>query len=87
MLQYFVDLIFNLVSSGRKARSLFCFLALDQRLCMLITGLNVQNFFSHTGLFLQSFMVKITKQDPWIGLYKRNEEFFWVNGKALDNKL
>ncbi|KAM6287224.1 C-type lectin domain family 2 member L-like isoform 1-T1 [Spheniscus humboldti] len=34
-----------------------------------------------------SFMVKITKQDPWIGLYKRNEEFFWVNGKALDNKL
>ncbi|XP_009892461.1 PREDICTED: C-type lectin domain family 2 member L-like [Charadrius vociferus] len=24
-----------------------------------------------------SFMVKITKQDPWIGLYKRNEEFFW----------
>ncbi|KAM9640862.1 C-type lectin domain family 2 member B-like isoform 2-T4 [Morphnus guianensis] len=34
-----------------------------------------------------SFMVKITKQDPWIGLYKRNEEFFWVDGKALDNKL
>ncbi|KAM6314491.1 uncharacterized protein O3Q21_009574 [Podargus strigoides] len=34
-----------------------------------------------------SFMVKITKQDPWIGLYKRNEEFIWVNGKALDNKL
>ncbi|XP_071617937.1 uncharacterized protein [Heliangelus exortis] len=24
-----------------------------------------------------SFMMKITKQDPWIGLYKRNEEFFW----------
>uniref|UniRef100_A0A674GFW7 C-type lectin domain family 2 member L-like n=1 Tax=Taeniopygia guttata TaxID=59729 RepID=A0A674GFW7_TAEGU len=22
-----------------------------------------------------SFMIKITKQDPWIGLYKRNEEF------------
>ncbi|XP_067998075.1 C-type lectin domain family 2 member B-like [Melanerpes formicivorus] len=34
-----------------------------------------------------SFMMKITKQDPWIGLYKRNEEFFWVNGKALNNKL
>ncbi|XP_061863552.1 C-type lectin domain family 2 member B-like [Colius striatus] len=34
-----------------------------------------------------SFMVKIAKQDPWIGLYKRNEEFFWVNGKALDNEL
>ncbi|XP_075617844.1 C-type lectin domain family 2 member B-like [Balearica regulorum gibbericeps] len=34
-----------------------------------------------------NFMVKITKQDPWIGLCKRNEEFFWVNGKALDNKL
>ncbi|XP_035747967.1 C-type lectin domain family 2 member B-like [Egretta garzetta] len=34
-----------------------------------------------------SFMVKITKQEPWIGLYKRNEEFFWVNGKALDNEL
>ncbi|XP_065507905.1 C-type lectin domain family 2 member L-like isoform X3 [Caloenas nicobarica] len=34
-----------------------------------------------------SFMMKITKQDPWIGLYRRNEEFFWVNGKALDNKL
>ncbi|KAM9245547.1 LOW QUALITY PROTEIN: C-type lectin domain family 2 member B-like [Leptosomus discolor] len=34
-----------------------------------------------------NFMMKITKQDPWIGLYKRNEEFFWVNGKALDNKL
>ncbi|XP_029819826.1 C-type lectin domain family 2 member L-like [Manacus vitellinus] len=34
-----------------------------------------------------SFMMKITKQDPWIGLYKRNEEFFWVNGKALDNEL
>ncbi|XP_054043917.1 C-type lectin domain family 2 member L-like [Rissa tridactyla] len=34
-----------------------------------------------------SFMVKITKEDPWIGLYKRNEEFFWVNGKALDNEL
>ncbi|XP_059701991.1 C-type lectin domain family 2 member L-like [Haemorhous mexicanus] len=33
------------------------------------------------------FMMKITKQDPWIGLYKRNEEFFWVNGKALDNEL
>lgn len=47
----------------------------------------MRNFFSHMGLFLQSFMVKITKQDPWIGLYKRNEEFFWVNGKALDNKL
>ncbi|XP_048157691.1 C-type lectin domain family 2 member L-like isoform X1 [Corvus hawaiiensis] len=34
-----------------------------------------------------SFMMRITKQDPWIGLYKRNEEFFWVNGKALDNEL
>ncbi|XP_064012082.1 C-type lectin domain family 2 member L-like [Pogoniulus pusillus] len=34
-----------------------------------------------------SFMVKITKEDPWIGLYKRNKEFFWVNGNALDNKL
>ncbi|XP_032544835.1 C-type lectin domain family 2 member L-like isoform X2 [Chiroxiphia lanceolata] len=34
-----------------------------------------------------SFMMKITKQDPWIGLYKRNEEFFWVNGKALDSEL
>uniref|UniRef100_A0A8B9BWZ2 C-type lectin domain-containing protein n=1 Tax=Anser brachyrhynchus TaxID=132585 RepID=A0A8B9BWZ2_9AVES len=34
-----------------------------------------------------SFMVKITKQDPWIGLYKINEEFFWVNGSTLDNKL
>uniref|UniRef100_A0A803WB17 C-type lectin domain-containing protein n=1 Tax=Ficedula albicollis TaxID=59894 RepID=A0A803WB17_FICAL len=34
-----------------------------------------------------SFMMKITKQDPWIGLSKRNEEFFWVNGKALDNEL
>uniref|UniRef100_A0A8C8ALA3 C-type lectin domain-containing protein n=1 Tax=Otus sunia TaxID=257818 RepID=A0A8C8ALA3_9STRI len=34
-----------------------------------------------------SFMVKITKQDPWIGLYKRNEDFFWVNGKPLDNEL
>ncbi|NWI45058.1 CLC2L protein, partial [Picathartes gymnocephalus] len=34
-----------------------------------------------------SFMMKITKQDPWIGLYRRNEEFFWVNGKALDNEL
>ncbi|XP_064886039.1 C-type lectin domain family 2 member L isoform X1 [Columba livia] len=34
-----------------------------------------------------SFMMKVTKQDPWIGLYRRNEEFFWVNGKALDNKL
>ncbi|KAM6321259.1 C-type lectin domain family 2 member B-like [Aegotheles albertisi] len=34
-----------------------------------------------------SFMMKITKQDPWIGLHKRNEEFFWVNGKALDNKV
>ncbi|KAJ7425189.1 C-type lectin domain family 2 member L [Willisornis vidua] len=34
-----------------------------------------------------SFMMKITKQDPWIGLYKRNEEFFWVNGKALDKEL
>uniref|UniRef100_A0A8C5UCR0 C-type lectin domain-containing protein n=1 Tax=Malurus cyaneus samueli TaxID=2593467 RepID=A0A8C5UCR0_9PASS len=22
-----------------------------------------------------NFMMKITKQDPWIGLYKRNEEF------------
>uniref|UniRef100_A0A8C8AJN5 C-type lectin domain-containing protein n=1 Tax=Otus sunia TaxID=257818 RepID=A0A8C8AJN5_9STRI len=33
------------------------------------------------------FMVKITKQDPWIGLYKRNEDFFWVNGKPLDNEL
>ncbi|XP_068810427.1 C-type lectin domain family 2 member B-like isoform X1 [Struthio camelus] len=34
-----------------------------------------------------NFAVKITKQDPWIGLYKSNEEFFWVNGNALDNKL
>ncbi|XP_061213700.1 C-type lectin domain family 2 member L-like isoform X2 [Neopsephotus bourkii] len=34
-----------------------------------------------------SFMMKITKQDPWIGLYKRNEEFFWVDGKALDTTL
>nr|XP_005012750.3 C-type lectin domain family 2 member L [Anas platyrhynchos] len=34
-----------------------------------------------------SFMVKITKQDPWIGLHKINEEFFWVNGSTLDNKL
>ncbi|XP_071407752.1 C-type lectin domain family 2 member L-like [Pithys albifrons albifrons] len=34
-----------------------------------------------------SFMMKITKQDPWIGLYKRNEKFFWVNGKALDKEL
>ncbi|XP_058682025.1 C-type lectin domain family 2 member L-like [Poecile atricapillus] len=34
-----------------------------------------------------SFMMKITKQNPWIGLHKRNEEFFWVNGKALDNEL
>ncbi|XP_030314943.1 C-type lectin domain family 2 member L-like isoform X1 [Calypte anna] len=34
-----------------------------------------------------SFMMKITKQDLWIGLYKRNEEFFWVNGKQLDNNL
>ncbi|KAM7056315.1 killer cell lectin-like receptor subfamily G member 2 isoform 2-T5 [Acridotheres tristis] len=34
-----------------------------------------------------NFMMKITKQDPWIGLYKRNEEFFWVNGKPLDNEL
>ncbi|KAM4670254.1 C-type lectin domain family 2 member B-like [Amazona ochrocephala] len=34
-----------------------------------------------------SFMMKITKQDPWIGLCKRNEEFFWVDGKALDTKL
>ncbi|XP_053834256.1 C-type lectin domain family 2 member B-like isoform X2 [Vidua macroura] len=34
-----------------------------------------------------SFMMKITKQDPWIGLYKRNEGFFWVNGKALNNEL
>uniref|UniRef100_A0A8C3MEA5 Uncharacterized protein n=1 Tax=Geospiza parvula TaxID=87175 RepID=A0A8C3MEA5_GEOPR len=24
--------------------------------------------------------------DPWIGLYKRNEEFFWVNGKAFEVK-
>ncbi|XP_025962077.1 C-type lectin domain family 2 member B-like isoform X2 [Dromaius novaehollandiae] len=34
-----------------------------------------------------NFTVKITKQDPWIGLYKRNKEFFWINGNALDNKL
>ncbi|XP_057243044.1 C-type lectin domain family 2 member L-like [Malurus melanocephalus] len=34
-----------------------------------------------------NFMMKITKQDPWIGLYKRNEEFFWVDGKALDHEL
>uniref|UniRef100_A0A8C5UC73 C-type lectin domain-containing protein n=1 Tax=Malurus cyaneus samueli TaxID=2593467 RepID=A0A8C5UC73_9PASS len=26
-------------------------------------------------------------QDPWIGLYKRNEEFFWVDGKALDHEF
>ncbi|KAM6290386.1 killer cell lectin-like receptor subfamily B member 1A [Porphyrio hochstetteri] len=33
------------------------------------------------------FMLKITKQEPWIGLYRRDENFFWVNGKALDNNL
>ncbi|XP_068810449.1 C-type lectin domain family 2 member L-like isoform X4 [Struthio camelus] len=30
-----------------------------------------------------NFAVKITKQDPWIGLYKSNEEFFWDRSKGL----
>ncbi|XP_066175771.1 C-type lectin domain family 2 member L-like [Sylvia atricapilla] len=34
-----------------------------------------------------NFIMKITKQDPWIGLNKQNEEFFWVNGEVLDNDL
>ncbi|RMC02806.1 hypothetical protein DUI87_19997 [Hirundo rustica rustica] len=34
-----------------------------------------------------TFIMKITKQDPWIGLSKRDEEFFWVNGEALHNEL
>ncbi|XP_039918696.1 C-type lectin domain family 2 member L-like [Hirundo rustica] len=34
-----------------------------------------------------TFIMKITKQDPWIGLSKRDEEFCWVNGEALHNEL
>uniref|UniRef100_A0A8C0E9Y9 C-type lectin domain-containing protein n=1 Tax=Bubo bubo TaxID=30461 RepID=A0A8C0E9Y9_BUBBB len=38
-------------------------------------------------LVIENQQELITKQDPWIGLYKRNEDFFWVNGKPLDNEL
>ncbi|XP_067421777.1 C-type lectin domain family 2 member L [Emydura macquarii macquarii] len=33
------------------------------------------------------FIMKITKQDPWIGLRKTGEEFRWVNGTPLDTNL
>ncbi|XP_043403535.1 C-type lectin domain family 2 member L isoform X3 [Chelonia mydas] len=33
------------------------------------------------------FIMKITKQDPWIGLRKTGEEFHWVNGTPLDTSL
>uniref|UniRef100_A0A452HUI9 C-type lectin domain-containing protein n=1 Tax=Gopherus agassizii TaxID=38772 RepID=A0A452HUI9_9SAUR len=34
-----------------------------------------------------NFIMKITKQDPWIGLHKTGEEFHWVNGTPLDRNL
>ncbi|XP_019344075.1 C-type lectin domain family 2 member L isoform X2 [Alligator mississippiensis] len=33
------------------------------------------------------FITKITKQDPWIGLHKKGEDFFWVNGTAMNKNL
>ncbi|CAM5078509.1 unnamed protein product [Natator depressus] len=33
------------------------------------------------------FIMKITKQDLWIGLRKTGEEFHWVNGTPLDTNL
>ncbi|XP_039374415.1 C-type lectin domain family 2 member L-like isoform X4 [Mauremys reevesii] len=34
-----------------------------------------------------NFIMKITKQDPWIGLHKTGEEFHWVNGTPLARNL
>ncbi|KAM7180973.1 C-type lectin domain family 2 member L isoform 2-T2 [Macrochelys suwanniensis] len=33
------------------------------------------------------FIMKITKQDPWIGLHKTGKEFHWINGTPLDTNL
>uniref|UniRef100_A0A8C8S540 C-type lectin domain-containing protein n=1 Tax=Pelusios castaneus TaxID=367368 RepID=A0A8C8S540_9SAUR len=34
-----------------------------------------------------NFIMKITKQDLWIGLHKKGAEFSWVNGTPLDPNL
>ncbi|XP_074858269.1 C-type lectin domain family 2 member L-like [Carettochelys insculpta] len=34
-----------------------------------------------------NFIMKITKQNPWIGLHKKGERFIWVNGTALDTNV
>lgn len=39
---------------------------------------------SFPSFFVQEFMFKFTRREPWIGLRRVGDEFHWVNGDPFD---